>query len=143
MWGRIVKKHLVEIIIVVIVLILITVACIPLIKTRQEQKQVDSFNEVIDMVEIAVSKYINDNIDNTDVVNLICDGANSNSWSVSLDTLVDENYLETDKLYNYCLDDEIDITLNNWSRVIVTYNCLNESWSYYYREKITECPEYF
>lgn len=124
---------LIELIVTIALLALISTISVSVIGNIRGKHNVNSYYELLKNVESAAKLYVTDNrynLKNIDSsINIICTDSNKiNTFTISLQQLVDNGYLTTDngKIKNFD-GNTLDLSANS---VTVTYDCTKKNFTY-------------
>ncbi len=119
---------LIELIVTIALLALISTISVSVIGNIRGKHNVNSYYELLKNVESAAKLYVTDNRYNLKGVGINIKCPSDNTFTISLETLVDNGYLTTDDdgIKNF---DGSTLTLSENS-VTVTYDCTKKNFTY-------------
>ena len=119
---------LIELIVTIALLALISTISVSVIGNIRGKHNVNSYYELIKNVESAAKLYVTDNRYNLKSVGIDIKCPNNNTFTISLQKLVDNGYLTTDnnEIKNF---DGSTLTLSE-NKVTVTYDCTKKNFTY-------------
>ena len=119
---------LIELIVTIALLALISTISVSVIGNIRGKHNVNSYYELLKNVESAAKLYVTDNRYNLKSVGIDIKCPNNNTFTISLQQLVDSGYLTTDnnKIKNF---DGSTLTLSE-NKVTVTYDCTKKNFTY-------------
>lgn len=119
---------LIELIVTIALLALISTISVSVIGNIRGKHNVNSYYELLKNVESAAKLYVTDNRYNLKSVGIDIKCPNNNTFTISLQKLVDNGYLTTDnnKIKNF---DGSTLTLSE-NKVTVTYDCTKKNFTY-------------
>lgn len=119
---------LIELIVTIALLALISTISVSVIGNIRGKHNVNSYYELLKNVESAAKLYVTDNRYNLKSVGIDIKCPNNNSFTISLQQLVDNGYLTTD---NNGIKNFDGSTLNlSENKVTVTYDCIKKNFTY-------------
>lgn len=119
---------LIELIVTIALLALISTISVSVIGNISGKHNVNSYYELLKNVESAAKLYVTDNRYNLNSVGIDIKCPNNNTFTISLQKLVDNGYLTTDNngIKNF---DGNTLTLSE-NKVTVTYDCTKKNFTY-------------
>lgn len=119
---------LIELIVTIALLALISTISVSVIGNIRGKHNVNAYYELLKNVESAAKLYVTDNRYNLKSVGIDIKCPNNNTFTISLQQLVDSGYLTTDnnKIKNF---DGSTLTLSE-NKVTVTYDCTKKNFTY-------------
>lgn len=119
---------LIELIVTIALLALISTISVSVIGNIRGKHNVNSYYELLKNVESAAKLYVTDNRYNLNSVGIDIKCPNNNTFTISLQKLVDSGYLTTDNdgIKNF---DGSTLTLSE-NKVTVTYDCTKKNFTY-------------
>lgn len=119
---------LIELIVTIALLALISTISVSVIGNIRGKHNVNAYYELLKNVESAAKLYVTDNRYNLKSVGIDIKCPNNNTFTISLQQLVDRGYLTTDnnKIKNF---DGSTLTLSE-NKVTVTYDCTKKNFTY-------------
>lgn len=119
---------LIELIVTIALLALISTISVSVIGNIRGKHNVNAYYELLKNVESAAKLYVTDNRYNLKSVGIDIKCPNNNTFTISLQKLVDSGYLTTDnnKIKNF---DGSTLTLSE-NKVTVTYDCTKKNFTY-------------
>lgn len=119
---------LIELIVTIALLALISTISVSVIGNIRGKHNVNAYYELLKNVESAAKLYVTDNRYNLNSVGIDIKCPNNNTFTISLQTLVDNGYLTTDnnEIKNF---DGNTLTLSE-NKVTVTYDCTKKNFTY-------------
>ncbi len=119
---------LIELIVTIALLALISTISVSVIGNIRGKHNVNSYYELLKNVESAAKLYVTDNRYNLKSVGIDIKCPNNNTFTISLQKLVDNGYLTTDnnEIKNF---DGSTLTLSE-NKVTVTYDCTKKNFTY-------------
>ena len=119
---------LIELIVTIALLALISTISVSVIGNIRGKHNVNSYYELLKNVESASKLYVTDNRYNLKSVGIDIKCPNNNTFTISLQKLVDSGYLTTDnnEIKNF---DGSTLTLSE-NKVTVTYDCTKKNFTY-------------
>lgn len=119
---------LIELIVTIALLALISTISVSVIGNIRGKHNVNSYYELLKNVESAAKLYVTDNRYNLKSVGIDIKCPNNNTFTISLQKLVDSGYLTTDNngIKNF---DGNTLTLSE-NKVTVTYDCTKKNFTY-------------
>lgn len=119
---------LIELIVTIALLALISTISVSVIGNIRGKHNVNSYYELLKNVESAAKLYVTDNRYNLNSVDIDIKCPNNNTFTISLQKLVDNGYLTTDnnEIKNF---DGSTLTLSE-NKVTVTYDCTKKNFTY-------------
>lgn len=119
---------LIELIVTIALLALISTISVSVIGNIRGKHNVNSYYELLKNVESAAKLYVTDNRYNLKSVGIDIKCPNNNTFTISLQKLVDSGYLTTDnnEIKNF---DGSTLTLSE-NKVTVTYDCTKKNFTY-------------
>lgn len=119
---------LIELIVTIALLALISTISVSVIGNIRGKHNVNAYYELLKNVESAAKLYVTDNRYNLNSVGIDIKCPNNNTFTISLQQLVDSGYLTTDnnKIKNF---DGSTLTLSE-NKVTVTYDCTKKNFTY-------------
>lgn len=119
---------LIELIVTIALLALISTISVSVIGNIRGKHNVNAYYELLKNVESAAKLYVTDNRYNLKSVGIDIKCPNNNTFTISLQQLVDSGYLTTDnnKIKNF---DGSTLTLSE-NKVMVTYDCTKKNFTY-------------
>lgn len=119
---------LIELIVTIALLALISTISVSVIGNIRGKHNVNSYYELLKNVESAAKLYVTDNRYNLKSVGIDIKCPNNNTFTISLQKLVDNGYLTTD---NNGIKNFDGNTLNlSENKVTVTYDCTKKNFTY-------------
>ncbi len=119
---------LIELIVTIALLALISTISVSVIGNIRGKHNVNAYYELLKNVESAAKLYVTDNRYNLKSVGIDIKCPNNNTFTISLQKLVDNGYLTTDnnEIKNF---DGSTLTLSE-NKVTVTYDCTKKNFTY-------------
>ena len=119
---------LIELIVTIALLALISTISVSVIGNIRGKHNVNSYYELLKNVESAAKLYVTDNRYNLKSVGIDIKCPDNNTFTISLQKLVDNGYLTTDnnEIKNF---DGSTLTLSE-NKVTVTYDCTKKNFTY-------------
>lgn len=119
---------LIELIVTIALLALISTISVSVIGNIRGKHNVNAYYELLKNVESAAKLYVTDNRYNLKSVGIDIKCPNNNTFTISLQKLVDNGYLTTDnnEIKNF---DGNTLTLSD-NKVTVTYDCTKKNFTY-------------
>lgn len=119
---------LIELIVTIALLALISTISVSVIGNIRGKHNVNAYYELLKNVESAAKLYVTDNRYNLKSVGIDIKCPNNNTFTISLQKLVDSGYLTTDngEIKNF---DGSTLTLSE-NKVTVTYDCTKKNFTY-------------
>lgn len=119
---------LIELIVTIALLALISTISVSVIGNIRGKHNVNTYYELLKNVESAAKLYVTDNRYNLKSVGIDIKCPNNNTFTISLQKLVDNGYLTTDnnEIKNF---DGSTLTLSE-NKVTVTYDCTKKNFTY-------------
>ena len=119
---------LIELIVTIALLALISTISVSVIGNIRGKHNVNSYYELLKNVESAAKLYVTDNRYNLNRVGINIKCPNNNTFTITLQQLVDNGYLTTDNggIKNF---DGNTLTLSE-NKVTVTYDCTKKNFTY-------------
>ena len=119
---------LIELIVTIALLALISTISVSVIGNIRGKHNVNAYYELLKNVESAAKLYVTDNRYNLNSVGIDIKCPNNNTFTISLQKLVDNGYLTTDnnEIKNF---DGSTLTLSE-NKVTVTYDCTKKNFTY-------------
>lgn len=119
---------LIELIVTIALLALISTISVSVIGNIRGKHNVNAYYELLKNVESAAKLYVTDNRYNLKSVGIDIKCPNNNTFTISLQKLVDNGYLTTDNngIKNF---DGNTLTLSE-NKVTVTYDCTKKNFTY-------------
>ena len=119
---------LIELIVTIALLALISTISVSVIGNIRGKHNVNAYYELLKNVESAAKLYVTDNRYNLNSVGIDIKCPNNNTFTISLQQLVDSGYLTTDnnEIKNF---DGNTLTLSE-NKVTVTYDCTKKNFTY-------------
>lgn len=119
---------LIELIVTIALLALISTISVSVIGNIRGKHNVNAYYELLKNVESAAKLYVTDNRYNLKSVGIDIKCPNNNTFTISLQKLVDNGYLTTDnnEIKNF---DGNTLTLSE-NKVTVTYDCTKKNFTY-------------
>ena len=119
---------LIELIVTIALLALISTISVSVIGNIRGKHNVNAYYELLKNVESAAKLYVTDNRYNLKSVGINIKCPNNNTFTISLQQLVDNGYLTTDNggIKNF---DGNTLTLSE-NKVTVTYDCIKKNFTY-------------
>lgn len=127
---------LIELIVTIALLALISTISVSVIGNIRGKHNVNAYYELLKNVESAAKLYVTDNRYNLNSVGINIKCPNNNTFTISLQKLVDNGYLtvDNDEIKNF---DGSTLNLSD-NKVTVTYDCTKKNFTY----KIDKNDEY-